>query len=74
MTVAQSEESCVVASMPRAAISKGYVAKIVPLDGLAAFLIQHGGLDRSAGEKLDHQENQDKNEKFDKTPVSSQRR
>lgn len=74
MTVAQSEESCVVASMPRAAISKGYVAKIIPLDGLAAFLIQHGGLDRSAGEKLDHQENQDKNEKFDKTPVSSQRR
>jgi two-component system, chemotaxis family, protein-glutamate methylesterase/glutaminase len=73
MTVAQSEETCVVGGMPRAAISKGYATKILPLDGLAPFLIALGGLDRSAGEKLDSQEIQVKHEKSEKTPVSSQR-
>ncbi|MGA2811617.1 MAG: chemotaxis response regulator protein-glutamate methylesterase, partial [Candidatus Acidiferrum sp.] len=31
-TVAQSEDTCVVAGMPRAAISKGYAAKVIALD------------------------------------------
>ena len=43
MTIAQSEESCVVSGMPRAAITKGYANQIVPLDGLAAFLLSQYG-------------------------------
>jgi len=43
LTVAQSEESCVVGGMPRAAISKGYASRIVPLEGLSAFLIEQCG-------------------------------
>jgi two-component system chemotaxis response regulator CheB len=78
MTVAQSEDTCVVSGMPRAAILKGYANKIVPLDSLSAFLIGHCGSDRAAdrdradkGEKKDKIE---KNEKSDKTHVSSHRR
>jgi len=37
MTIAQSEDTCVVGGMPRAAIVKGYANKIVPLDGLGAY-------------------------------------
>jgi two-component system chemotaxis response regulator CheB len=80
MTIAQSEESCVVSGMPRAAIVKGYANKIVPLEGLGAFLLSHcGGGERGALEKSDRAENMDrqekiqKNEKNERTPVSSQR-
>ncbi len=34
MTVAQSEESCVVFGMPKAAIERGYAVRVVPLDAL----------------------------------------
>lgn len=37
-TVAQSEESCVVFGMPKAAIERGYVTRIVSLDGLSTTL------------------------------------
>jgi two-component system chemotaxis response regulator CheB len=74
MTIAQSEETCVVSGMPRAAILKGYANKIIPLDGLASFLVNQYGAERhavqSAGEKV---EKNDKNEKVEKIPVSSQR-
>ena len=74
MTIAQSEETCVVSGMPRAAILKGYANKIIPLDGLASFLVNQYGVERhavqSAGEKV---EKNDKNEKVEKIPVSSQR-
>jgi two-component system chemotaxis response regulator CheB len=79
MTIAQSEETCVVSGMPRAAILKGYANKIIPLDGLASFLVNQYGADRgaersaaaqSAAEKV---EKNDKNEKAEKIPVSSQR-
>jgi two-component system chemotaxis response regulator CheB len=80
MTIAQSEDTCVVSGMPRAAILKGYANKIVPLDGLATFLVNQYGAERhaavqsaaaqSAGEKV---EKKDKNEKAEKIPVSSQR-
>src|SRR6267143_4728467 len=75
MTIAQSEDTCVVSGMPRAAILKGYANKIVPLDGLATFLVNQYGAERhaavqSAGEKV---EKNDKNEKAEKIPVSSQR-
>jgi len=77
MTVAQSEDTCVVSGMPRAAILKGYANKIVPLESMSAFLISHCGSDRAPdrdrAEKSDRQEKSEKNEKSDRTRVSSQR-
>jgi two-component system chemotaxis response regulator CheB len=80
MTIAQSEDTCVVSGMPRAAILKGYANKIIPLDGLATFLVNQYGAERHAtvqsaaaqtgAEKI---EKNDKNEKVEKIPVSSQR-
>jgi chemotaxis response regulator CheB len=35
MTIAQSEESCVVFGMPKAAIERGFAVRVVPLDALA---------------------------------------
>ncbi|HEV2113284.1 MAG TPA: chemotaxis response regulator protein-glutamate methylesterase [Terriglobales bacterium] len=35
ITIAQSEDSCVVFGMPKAAIDKGYATRVVPLDALA---------------------------------------
>jgi two-component system chemotaxis response regulator CheB len=67
VTLAQSEDTCVVSGMPRAAISRGYADKVIPLEGIAAFLVQNYGGDRSSSEKVD------KNEKPERTPVSSQR-
>ncbi len=76
VTVAQSEDTCVVSGMPRAAISKGYADKVIPLDGIAAFLVHNYGGDRSSSEKFDKNEKNDKhdkNEKSERTPVSSHR-
>jgi two-component system, chemotaxis family, protein-glutamate methylesterase/glutaminase len=38
MTIAQSEESCVVYGMPKAAIERGYATRVVALDGLSSTL------------------------------------
>ena len=38
MTIAQSEDSCVVYGMPKAAIERGYVSRVVALDVLSATL------------------------------------
>jgi two-component system, chemotaxis family, protein-glutamate methylesterase/glutaminase len=73
MTIAQSEDTCVVSGMPRAAISKGYANKVIPLDGLPQFLVQSYGGDRSSAEKFDKNDKNDKNEKSERTPVSSHR-
>ena len=77
MTVAQSEDTCVVGGMPRAAILKGHANKIVPLEGLSAFLVSHCGSDRapekSQPDKADRQEKNLKNDKAERTPVSSRR-
>jgi two-component system chemotaxis response regulator CheB len=70
VTLAQSEDTCVVSGMPRAAISRGYADKVIPLEGIAAFLVQNYGGDRFSSEKVDKN---DKNEKPERTPVSSQR-
>ncbi len=43
MTVAQDEESCVVFGMPRAAIDRGSVVRVVPLDALANTLVAQCG-------------------------------
>jgi two-component system chemotaxis response regulator CheB len=67
MTIAQSEDTCVVGGMPRAAISKGFASKVIPLDALANFLVTNYHVERS---------HSDKNEKYDRnerTPVSSNR-
>jgi two-component system chemotaxis response regulator CheB len=76
MTIAQSEESCVVSGMPRAAISKGYATKILGLETLGAFLIAQYGNEHPGSEKSDAQEKSDKSEKTersDRTPVSTPR-
>jgi two-component system, chemotaxis family, protein-glutamate methylesterase/glutaminase len=81
MTIAQSEDTCVVSGMPRAAIIKGYANKIVPLDGLGAYLVSNYGATEKTekNEKLDkHDKNEkleknDKHEKTERTSVTSQR-
>ena len=72
-TIAQSEESCVVSGMPRAAIQRGYIHKVLPLDGLAAHLIANYGSDRSAADKADSSEKSDKQEKSEKVPITAPR-
>jgi two-component system chemotaxis response regulator CheB len=39
LTIAQSEDSCVVYGMPKAAIERGYAMRVVPLDSLAHTLM-----------------------------------
>ncbi len=80
MTIAQSEDTCVVGGMPRAAVQKGHVNKIIPLEGIGTFLVnQYGGGDRvplersDKTEKGDRPEKIEKNDKNERTPVSSQR-
>jgi len=70
MTIAQSEETCVVGGMPRAAMVKGYVQKVLPLESLGAHLISHFGSDRSGSDKQDISEKSDKGEKV---PASTPR-
>jgi len=73
MTIAQSEETCVVSGMPRAAILKGFIQKTLPLDGLAGYLISNYGSDRGgSAEKSEAAEKSEKNEK-EKVPVSTPR-
>ena len=75
-TIAQSEETCVVPGMPRAAILKGYAGKILSLDNLAAYLVSHYGVDRAHAEKSDahdKSEKADKTDKTERTPVSTPR-
>jgi hypothetical protein len=79
MTIAQSEDTCVVSGMPRAAILKGYANKVIPLEGLANYLVTHFHSDRSyvekaeKTEKLDRQEKNEKQDRNERTPVSSNR-
>jgi two-component system, chemotaxis family, protein-glutamate methylesterase/glutaminase len=79
MTIAQSEDTCVVSGMPRAAILKGHANKIVPLDSMGAFLLSQYGGERAASDKSDRTEKSDrpekieKNDKNERTPVSSHR-
>ncbi len=67
MTIAQSEDTCVVSGMPRAAILKGYANKVIPLDGLGTFLVSQYGAEPNPAEKFE------KKDKDDRTPVSSHR-
>jgi two-component system chemotaxis response regulator CheB len=70
VTIAQSEDTCVVGGMPRAAITKGYATKVLPLDGMANYLIsQYGG--PHGGDKTDSSEKSEKQN--EKVPVSTPR-
>jgi len=56
MTIAQSEESCVVFGMPKAAIERGYAKRVVALDVLSATLQafcsrNEAGVERGKAEK-----------------------
>src|SRR5258708_3460144 len=73
MTIAQSEDTCVVSGMPRAAILKGYANKVIPLDGLGTFLVSQYGAERGATDKVEKNEKLEKNDKNERTPVSSRR-
>ncbi|PYU78938.1 MAG: chemotaxis response regulator protein-glutamate methylesterase [Acidobacteria bacterium] len=73
MTIAQSEDTCVVSGMPRAAILKGYANKIIPLDGLGSYLVSNYGAERGVTDKVEKDGKFEKNDKIEKTSVSSQR-
>jgi two-component system chemotaxis response regulator CheB len=51
MTIAQSEESCVVFGMPKAAIERGYAVRVVPLDALGNTLQAQCMQERKIGSK-----------------------
>src|SRR5262245_17690090 len=62
-TIAQSEDTCVVPGMPRAAILKGYASRIVPLESIGPQLVAQFGGDR-ASERLERdREKQERKEK-----------
>jgi two-component system chemotaxis response regulator CheB len=48
ITVAQSEDSCVVFGMPKAAIDRGYAARVVSLEALANTLLAQCAADRKS--------------------------
>jgi len=73
MTIAQSEDTCVVGGMPRAAVLKGYANKVLPLQGLAPFLISQYGNAQFSSEKQDGSDKNDKSDKNEKVPVSTPR-
>jgi hypothetical protein len=87
VTIAQSEDTCVVAGMPRAAILKGYVNHILPLDSIGPYLTSHFGGERSSErqehherqekfdrpEKHDREDHSGKNEKIERFPVPTNR-
>jgi two-component system chemotaxis response regulator CheB len=52
-TIAQSPDTCVVDSMPRAAIARGFVTRIVSLSGMASILESHCRLERLAAGPAD---------------------
>jgi two-component system, chemotaxis family, protein-glutamate methylesterase/glutaminase len=70
MTIAQSEETCVVSGMPRAAIIKGYANKVLPLDAMGSYLVAQYGVSGGGGQKT---EGSEKSEKSEKVPVSTPR-
>jgi chemotaxis response regulator CheB len=53
MTIAQSEESCVVFGMPKAAIERGYAVRVIALEALANTLQAQCMQDRKIGSKTE---------------------
>jgi chemotaxis response regulator CheB len=56
MTIAQSEESCVVFGMPKAAIERGYAVRVIGLEALANTLQAQCMQDRRAGNRKESEE------------------
>jgi two-component system chemotaxis response regulator CheB len=56
MTIAQSEESCVVFGMPKAAIERGHALRVVALDALANTLMAQCTQDRKLGNETEPEE------------------
>jgi two-component system chemotaxis response regulator CheB len=87
VTIAQSEETCVVPGMPRAAIVKGYANHVIPLDAIGQHLVTHFGGERAYDrltraekfdrsdrpEKYDRDDKSEKNEKSERMPAPSNR-
>src|SRR5262249_54822732 len=48
LTIAQSEESCTVFGMPKAAIERGFATRVVPLDMMASTLCSQSSPERIA--------------------------
>ncbi|MBZ5526917.1 MAG: chemotaxis protein CheB [Acidobacteriia bacterium] len=72
-TIAQSEESCVVSGMPRAAILKGYASHVVHLEKIGAFLVSQCSGEREGTEQMERKSLAEKQEVKERTPVSSPR-
>ena len=82
-TIAQSEDTCVVPGMPRAAILKGYAHRIVPLDAIGSQLVAHFGGDRVAerqrfakldrSDRNERDDHSDKNDRHERVPASTNR-
>ena len=75
ITLAQSEETCVVPGMPRAAIIKGYANHVIPLDAIGPYLVTHFGGERAYDrfarqEKLDRSDKSENSEKYDRDDKS----
>ena len=51
LTIAQTEESCVVFGMPRAAIERGFAMRVVPLEMIANALVSQCSPERTAKEE-----------------------
>jgi two-component system chemotaxis response regulator CheB len=71
-TIAQSEDTCVVSGMPRAAILKGYAMKVAPLDAISSLLVSQCGGDStgSTKDKIKKNERKEKKDNDERTPVS----
>jgi two-component system chemotaxis response regulator CheB len=54
MTIAQSEESCVVYGMPKAAVDRGYAVRVVSLEAMASTLMAQCAPESGRGEKSGH--------------------
>ena len=54
MTIAQSEESCVVYGMPKAAVDRGYAIRVVSLEAMASTLMAQCAAESGRGEKSGH--------------------
>jgi two-component system chemotaxis response regulator CheB len=54
MTIAQSEDSCVVYGMPKAAVDRGYAIRVVSLEAMASTLMAQCAPESGRGEKSGH--------------------
>jgi two-component system chemotaxis response regulator CheB len=54
MTIAQTEDSCVVFGMPKAAIERGFAMRVVSLEMMANALVNHCNPERSTKEERVH--------------------